>query len=98
MVRLFHKQLHRPGHTPNPALYSALGRVYLQIGDIPLAQQAFNCAVDLRDVSKPSDAIASLTDAGLVAIAQNAFVDALGYFQQALALQPDNPVVKLHGK
>ncbi|XP_057374768.1 trafficking protein particle complex subunit 12-like [Daphnia carinata] len=93
VVRLFHKQLHRPGHKPNPTLYSALGRVYLQIGDIPLAQQAFNCAVDLRDINKPGDAIASLTDAGLVAIAQNAFSEALGYFQQALALQPDNPVL-----
>lgn len=95
MVRLFHKQLLRPGHSANPALYSALGRVYLQIGDVPLAQQAFNCAADLRNVNKPSDAIESLTDAGLVAIAQNAFAEALGYFQQALALQPDNPVVKL---
>ena len=84
-----------PDHQPSPALYSALGRVYLQIGDVQLAQHAFNSAADLRDVNSPIDAIASLTDAGLVAIAQNAFAEALGYFQQALTLQPDNPVVKI---
>jgi tetratricopeptide (TPR) repeat protein len=83
-----------PGHPPTSALYSALGRVYLQIGDVQLAQHAFNSAADLRDVSITVDAVASLTDAGLVAIAQNAFTEALGYFQQALTLQPDNPVVK----
>jgi Flp pilus assembly protein TadD len=93
-VQLFHKQLRLPGRPPSPALYSALGRVYLQIGDVQLAQHAFNSAADLRDVSKTIDAVASLTDAGLVAIAQNAFAEALGYFQQALTLQPDNPVVK----
>ena len=79
---------------PTSGLYSALGRVYLQIGDVQLAQRAFNSAADLRDISKPTDAIDSLTDAGLVAIAQNAFAEALGYFQQALALEPGNPVVK----
>lgn len=94
-VQLLLKQLRRPGHSPTPGLYSALGRVYLQVGDVQLAQNAFNSAADLRDVSKPADAIDSLTDAGLVAIAQNAFSEALGYFQQALALQPDNPVVTL---
>lgn len=93
-VQLFNKQLCLPGHPPTSALYSALGRVYLQIGDVQLAQHAFNSAADLRDVSITVDAVASLTDAGLVAIAQNAFTEALGYFQQALTLQPDNPVVK----
>ncbi|EFX69564.1 hypothetical protein DAPPUDRAFT_62103, partial [Daphnia pulex] len=92
-VQLFHKQLRLPGHPPSPALYSALGRVYLQIGDVQLAQHAFNSAADLRDVNNTVDAIASLTDAGLVAIAQNAFAEALGYLQQALTLQPDNPVL-----
>nr|CAG4636912.1 EOG090X0439 [Ceriodaphnia reticulata] len=92
-VQLLLKQLRRPGHSPTPGLYSALGRVYLQVGDVQLAQHAFNSAADLRDISQPTDAIDSLTDAGLIAIAQNAFSEALGYFQQALALQPNNPVL-----
>lgn len=92
-VQLLKKQLLR--HSPTPALHSILGRVYLQIGDVQLAQQSFNAAALLRDPNKASDVVDSFTDAGMVAIAQNAFIEALSYFQQALAIQPDDPVVTI---
>lgn len=57
------------------------------------AQQAFNRAADLRNINNPDEAVASLMDAGMVAIAQNAFPEAHGYFQKALALQPEHPAV-----
>nr|CAG4641597.1 EOG090X0439 [Eurycercus lamellatus] len=87
------KKLQRPGVDPCPALYSTLGRVYLQLGDVQQGQKCFNSAADLRNSASPIDTVASLLDAGLVAIAQNAFTEAHGYFKQALALEPDNPVL-----
>lgn len=69
-----------------------LGRVYLQLGDVVRAQRAFNSAADLRSGKKES--IATLMDAALVAIAQNAFAEAFAYYQKALALDPDNALVK----
>ena len=92
VVQLIRKQIHR---STSAERYSTLGRVYLQIGDVHQAQQTFNTAADLRDINNPEDAINSLMDAGLVAVAQNAFKEALSYFHQALALDPDNPVVNI---
>lgn len=77
----------------HPALHSTLGRVYLQLGDVQKAQKAFNSASDLRNNGSPAEAVASFVDAGFVAVAQNAFAEAHGYFKQALLLDPDNPVV-----
>lgn len=79
------------GHGPQSALFSMLGRVYLQLGDVVRAQRAFNSAADLRSGKKES--IATLMDAALVAIAQNAFAEAFAYYQKALALDPDNALL-----
>ena len=74
-------------------VFSVLGRVYLQLGDVVKAQRAFNCAADLRDSSVTRDVVATLVDAALVAIAQNAFTEAYGYYQQAMSRDPDNALV-----
>ena len=87
------KQLTSCNSTTRSDLYSALGRVYLQLGDVVRAQQSFNSAADLRDKSLTKNVILSLVDAGLVAVAQNSFSEAYGYYKQALAMEPNNPLV-----
>ncbi|KAG4079376.1 hypothetical protein HA402_008068 [Bradysia odoriphaga] len=68
------------------ALYSAWGRIYLQCGDVFGAEQKFlesrrskesNSTADLRD----------LIDRGLIAVAQNDFQTAFGFFENALKLE-----------
>lgn len=94
-VQLMRKKIARFGESADAMLHTQLGRVFLLLGDVMSAQLAFNRAADLRNISNPNDAIASLVDAGMVAIAQNAFPEAHGFFQKALALQPDHPAVSL---
>nr|CAG4638368.1 EOG090X0439 [Cyclestheria hislopi] len=91
-VRLVHQCLQRPTCLKGP-MYSILGRVYLLLGDVHRAQQALNLANDSRDSSQTASSIATLIDAALIAIAQNAFPDAYNYFKEALALEPDNPML-----
>nr|CAG4650066.1 EOG090X0439 [Sida crystallina] len=93
-VRLLHQQL-RGASRPSAPLFSILGRTYLQLGDVVRAQRAFNAAADLRDGSRGRDAVASLMDAALVAIAQNSFSEAYGHYQQALVRDPDNALVRI---
>ena len=90
-MQLIKKRIARAGE--RPGLYTELGRVFLLLGDVMSAQLAFNRAADLRNINNPDEAVASLMDAGLVAIAQNAFPEAHGHFQKALALQPEHPAV-----
>jgi len=92
-VSLLQQQLLR-SDVDKAELYSTIGRVYLQLGDVQRAQQAFNSAAKLRNSSLPKDIVASLVDAGLVAVAQNAFAEAHNYYQQALRLEPNNPLVR----
>ena len=93
-LQLLHQQIKKTDR-PNPSLFSILGRVYLQLGDVARAQRAFNSASDMRDNSQPAEMVATLSDAALVAIAQNTFTEAYGYYQQALASDPENPMVNL---
>ena len=92
-VQLLRKQL-EPGADPSlwppAACHSSLGRIYLQLGDVQRAQQSFNRAADLR---LASDSVASLLDAALVAVAQNAFTEAHTLLQKAFSTQPDHPLL-----
>nr|CAG4640765.1 EOG090X0439 [Eulimnadia texana] len=91
-IRLLQQQLEVPAES-KASLLSVLGRVYLQFGDVKSAQAAFHQAADLRDKCLPADNVASLVDAALVAIAQNAFTEAHRLLEQALLLDPQNPLV-----
>ena len=91
-MSLLQQQLVRP-NSAKAELYSTMGRVFLQLGDVQRGQQAFNNATKLRNNSLPKDVVSSLVDAGLVAVAQNAFAEAHSYFKQALHLEPDNALV-----
>lgn len=92
-VQLLRKQMEPNADAslwPPADCHSTLGRIYLQLGDVQKAQQSFNLAANLRS---PSEAVATLLDAALVAVAQNAFSEAHSLLQQALAAQPDHPLL-----
>lgn len=72
-------------------LYSALGRLRLQIGDIAGAESCFDEARALRGNSTD---LREYVDRGLLAVAQNSFDEAYVCFQQASLLEPSNVMVK----
>ncbi|XP_049764255.1 trafficking protein particle complex subunit 12 [Schistocerca cancellata] len=76
------------------ALQSALGRIFLQLGDVAGAERNFSIARELRQqssgVSETSPDLRELIDRGLMAVAQNAFQEAYECFQKASGLDPDN--------
>lgn len=88
------------GNHHKRALQSALGRVYLQLGDVTGAEKNFALARELRQqqtnvgnvlsgASVASD-LRDLIDRGLMAVAQNAFQEAYDCFNKASALDPAN--------
>ncbi|KAJ9587885.1 hypothetical protein L9F63_018666, partial [Diploptera punctata] len=84
------------GNHHKRALQSALGRVYLQLGDVTAAEKNFSIARDLKhqQTTQSGSSVASdlrdLIDRGLMAVAQNAFQEAYDCFQKASALDPAN--------
>ncbi|GFG35169.1 hypothetical protein Cfor_12745 [Coptotermes formosanus] len=82
------------------ALQSALGRVYLQLGDVAGAEKNFALAQELRQQqcglsggSVASD-VRDLVDQGLMAVAQNAFQEAYDCFNKASTLDPSNIMLR----
>jgi tetratricopeptide (TPR) repeat protein len=81
------------------ALTSALGRVFLQLGDVTNAKKCFEKCRGLKrsetgtlGSSKPD--LRELIDRGLLAVANNNFADAYELFHKASLLNPTNiPVV-----
>lgn len=65
-------------------LVSAMGRVYLTLGDVSAAEQKFS------EIRKGVASLREYVDRGLTAIAQNAFQEAYECFSNALKLQPTN--------
>lgn len=80
------------------ALQSALGRVYLQLGDVIGAEKHFVLARDLKQqhsgigpiTGSPPPDLRELVDRGLMAVAQNAFQEAYECFHKASTLEPGN--------
>ena len=68
-------------------LMSAMGRVHLSLGDVFTAEKKFSVA---RENSMNSKVFSELVDRGLMAVAQNAFQEALNCFQTASTLDPLN--------
>nr|CAD7425209.1 unnamed protein product [Timema monikensis] len=85
---------HDWGTNHKRALQSALGRVYLQLGDVAGAEKSLATARELRQQQRtpvPSTPdLRDLVDRGLMAVAQNAFQEAYDCFQKASALEPTN--------
>uniref|UniRef100_W8C391 Trafficking protein particle complex subunit 12 n=2 Tax=Ceratitis capitata TaxID=7213 RepID=W8C391_CERCA len=74
------------------ALYSAWGRIYLQIGDIFGAEQKFAEARRMREINSTPD-LRDLVDKGLITVAENDFRGAYAIFQKALHLEPGNTMI-----
>ncbi|KAI8115946.1 hypothetical protein FF38_07283 [Lucilia cuprina] len=74
------------------ALFSAWGRIYLQIGDIFGAEQKFAEARRLRKIGSQPD-IRDLVDKGLITVAKNDFPEAYATFQKALHLETGNTMI-----
>jgi len=68
-----------------PSLYAAYGRLYLQLGNLVLADQFFNKAALARDNS-PASQVEGLVDSAFLAIGQGQFQAALERFQAAETL------------
>lgn len=70
-------------------LTSAIGRVHLILGDVTAAEKQFLITRD----NPSSKVVRELVDRGLMAVAQNAFQEALNCFQNASALDPSNMMI-----
>ncbi|XP_063868009.1 trafficking protein particle complex subunit 12-like isoform X3 [Scylla paramamosain] len=80
---------------PNSAagLYSALGRLCLQLGDVTAAQETFNQYFEHSLPPPHHDPVQGLLHSAYVSIAQNAFKDAAEILQQAHKINPSNGLV-----
>ncbi|KAG0710719.1 Trafficking protein particle complex subunit 12 [Chionoecetes opilio] len=80
---------------PNSAagLYSALGRLCLQLGDVTAAQETFNQYLEHSLPPPHHDPVQGLLHSAYVSIAQNAFKDAAEILQQAHKINPNNGLV-----
>lgn len=80
------------------ALESALGRIFLQLGDISNAEKCFTIARSLKQNKKNTlnantADLRELVDQGLVNVAQNAYQEAYDCFQKASLLDPSNIMI-----
>lgn len=80
------------------ALHSALGRVFLQLGDVDNAEVCFNMAKKLKrgqtgTLNSNVADLRELVDRGLVSVAQNYYQDAYDCFHKASLLEPTNVMV-----
>ncbi|XP_037908768.1 trafficking protein particle complex subunit 12 [Hermetia illucens] len=73
-------------------MFSAWGRIYLQIGDVFGAEHKFAEARRLKDMNATPD-LRDLVDKGLIAVAQNDFFEAHNNFQKALNVDPTNTML-----
>lgn len=75
------------------ALYSAWGRIYLQCGDVFGAERKFSEARRIRETNTTQTDSRDFIDKGLIAVAQNDFNEAFGFFQKAHDTDPTNTLV-----
>ncbi|CAB0017246.1 unnamed protein product [Nesidiocoris tenuis] len=80
------------------ALYSALGRVLLQLGDVNNAEVCLAMAKKLKrgqtgTLTSNVPDLRELVDRGLVSVAQNHYQEAYEYFHKASLLEPSNVMV-----
>lgn len=80
------------------ALHSALGRIFLQLGDIAGAEKNFSVSRSLKQkqlgtLGSHAADFRELIDRGLMAVAQNCFQDAYNSFEKAALMEPSNIMV-----
>ncbi|XP_042142600.1 trafficking protein particle complex subunit 12 [Ixodes scapularis] len=73
-------------------LYSAIGRIYLQLGDVDMAQSHFHKAELLYYNMGLEGRLEVLINKGMMALAQNSYSDAYHFYEEASKLQPKNPL------
>uniref|UniRef100_A0A7G3AJM5 Putative histone-lysine n-methyltransferase eggless n=1 Tax=Lutzomyia longipalpis TaxID=7200 RepID=A0A7G3AJM5_LUTLO len=74
------------------ALYSVAGKIYLQCGDILMAEKKLTSMRKLGLTSQEFQ-VQECVDKGLIYVAQNDFEEALKCFQKASSLQPTNAMI-----
>lgn len=74
-------------------LTSAIGRLFLQYGDLSTSQKYFKEAASLRSSETETERVENLVDAALYFIAQGSYSEAFGLLKEALVIQPDNFMV-----
>ncbi|KAK3877262.1 hypothetical protein Pcinc_018017 [Petrolisthes cinctipes] len=74
-------------------LYSALGRMCLQLGDVTAAQDMFNQHLEHSPPPPQHDPVQGLLHSAYISIAQNAFKDASEILQQAHKINSNNGLV-----
>lgn len=74
------------------SLFSAWGRIYLQIGDIFGAEQKFAEARRLKETNSAPD-LRDFVDKGLIGVAKNDFQEAYLLFQKALQFESGNTMI-----
>lgn len=67
-------------------IISAIGRIYLCLGDVSAAEKKFPPKVE----NPKAENIKDLVDRGLISVSQNAFQEALSFFEKAAELDPSN--------
>ena len=83
------------------SIKSAIGRVYLQLGDVTVATDSFEVAKELRKNKMQSETgdkytgmkVDELIDDALVSMSTNNFADALNILEEADRLAPENSLV-----
>ncbi|XP_064487185.1 trafficking protein particle complex subunit 12-like [Ornithodoros turicata] len=75
-----------------PQLYSAIGRIYLQFGDVETAQGQFHKAEGLYQNMGLEGRLEILLNKGMIALALNNYSEAYQHYEDASKLQPKNPL------
>lgn len=73
-------------------LQSAIGRIYLQLGDVDIAQSHFHKAEALYHGMGLEGRLEILINKGMMALAQNSYLEAYNFYKEASTLQPKNPL------
>lgn len=76
-----------------PQLKSAIGRFFVQLGDLSTANTYFQAAADLRSGDSDSEQADNLVDSAMITIAHGSYPEAFALLKQALPIQPDNFMV-----
>ncbi|TRY61260.1 hypothetical protein TCAL_04212 [Tigriopus californicus] len=74
-------------------ILSAMGRVYLQLGDIREAETLFSRAFKAQTDNSTEEKVDHLVDLAHLSIGNSDFPNALNHFKKADDLNPDNPTV-----
>lgn len=73
-------------------LHSAIGRIYLQLGDVDSAQSHFHKAEALYHSMGLEGRLEVLINKGMMALAENSYSEAYHFYEEASKLQPKNPL------